>query len=70
MSTPSKTPKKRKPQTLEAKYQAIKDVEDGKKKADVARHFDITWSTLSIWLKEKEAIKNSYYITLYFVRCD
>ncbi len=70
MSTPSKTPTKRELQTLETKYQAIKDVEVGKKKVDVAKQLDILSNTLSIWLREKEAIKNSYYITLYFVRCD
>ena len=60
MSTPSKTHKKRKLQTLETKYQAIKDVEDGKKKAEFARQLDITSNTLSTWLKNKETIKRSF----------
>ncbi|MCP3953123.1 MAG: hypothetical protein GY697_13035 [Desulfobacterales bacterium] len=57
MSTPSKTPKKRKLQTLETKYQAIMDVEDGKKKADIARQLGIPSNTLSTWLTEKESTK-------------
>lgn len=57
------TPKKRKLEsnTLEVKYQALKAVEAGQlKKSEIATKFNIKPCTLSVWIKKKEEIIQSY----------
>ena len=46
--------------SLEVKYKAIVAVEQGRKKTDVARDFEVPLSTLSTWLKNGEDIKSAF----------
>ena len=54
--------RKKEPQTFETKYKAISEVEKGQKsKSAIAKEFNIPASTLSTWLKNATAIKESYH---------
>ena len=43
-------------QSIETKYKAILEEEAGKKKAQIARDFNIPSNTLSKWIKSKDKI--------------
>ena len=48
-------------QSIETKYKAIIEVEAGlKKKAQIAREFNVPSNTLSTWLKSKDKIKEAF----------
>ena len=47
-------------QTLEFKYRCIREVEAGSKNKDVQEKYDVKPSTLSMWLKQRTAIKSEY----------
>ena len=48
--------------TIEVKYQAIKEVENGKEMKSVIaeKYGGVKPNTLSTWIKNKESIKQSY----------
>ena len=45
---------------LHEKYQALIEVENGGKKTDIARKFDVPLNTLSTWIKNSDKIKRSF----------
>ena len=56
-----KKPRKLAPKSLETKYYAILEVEEGlKTKARIAKEVGTPHNTLSTWLKNAERIKDAY----------
>ena len=46
--------------TLKVKYEALKELEKGKRNKDVANQFSIPASTLATWKKNKEKIFEAF----------
>ena len=46
--------------SLEEKYKALKDIENGVAKKEVATKYSIPLNTLSTWVKEKEKISSAF----------
>ena len=46
--------------SLEEKYKALKDIENGVAKKEVATKYSIPLNTLSMWVKDKEKISSAF----------
>ena len=46
--------------SLEEKYKALKDIENGVAKKEVATKYSIPLNTLSTWVKDKEKISSAF----------
>ena len=51
---------KRKQFSIDVKYKALKDVENGEKKSKIAARLGIVHNTLSTWIKDKDKIIIAY----------
>ena len=47
-------------QTIETKYNVLKELDDGKSKKDIEKEFNINRNTLNSWIKNSDKIKQQY----------
>ena len=47
-------------QTLETKYNALKELDDGKSKKDIEKEFNVNRNTLNSWIKNSDKIKQQF----------